>query len=57
MSKNWFMSAAMINQGFPDGMGCTITDFFALMYDSTSLEIVQLETSLMKTKTTQVIDY
>lgn len=33
VGKNWFMSAAVINPGFPDGMGGTITDFYALMDD------------------------
>jgi hypothetical protein len=33
VGKNWFMSAAIINPGFPDGMGGTITDFYALMDD------------------------
>jgi len=33
VGKNWFLSAATINPGFPDGMGGTITDFYALMDD------------------------
>jgi len=33
VGKNWFLSAASINPGFPDGMGGTITDFYAFMDD------------------------
>ena len=33
VGKNWFLSAATINPGFPDGMGGTITDFYAFMDD------------------------
>jgi len=33
VGKNWFLSAATINPGFPDGMGGTITDFYAFMND------------------------
>jgi len=33
VGKNWLMSAATINPGFPDGMGGTFTDYYALMDD------------------------
>jgi hypothetical protein len=33
VGKNWFMSAAILNPGISDGMGGTITDFYALMDD------------------------
>jgi hypothetical protein len=33
VGKNWFMSAAIMNPGIPDGTGGTITDFYALMED------------------------
>jgi hypothetical protein len=33
VGKNWYMSAAIMNPGIPDGTGGTITDFYALMDD------------------------
>ena len=33
VGKNWFMTAATINPGIPDGMGGTINDIFAFFDD------------------------
>lgn len=33
VGKNWLMSAATMNPGIPDGMGGTITDFYAFLDD------------------------